>query len=245
MSSKLGKKNKLLRGDSIVYDVNNHNWVNESINRLKDNILYWGLDKDRKVIQIESSVSGEAKTTTAVNLAVALGASGKKVIVVDLDFRKPRVHRPFLIENVGGLGDYLLDKIPFEKAIKKTSYDNVYICNRGSSIQSSSFILTSEKMSDFIKHLREEFDFVLLDSPPVLMISDYIHIARLSDGVVFNVASGKTKKNQVKEAINLLKMNNINIIGAVFTFYNPDSSYRGDYYGYGKDYYNKGYGDEK
>ena len=80
MSSKLGKKNKLLRGDSIVYDVNNHNWVNESINRLKDNILYWGLDKDRKVIQIESSVSGEAKTTTAVNLAVKASEKAKSIL---------------------------------------------------------------------------------------------------------------------------------------------------------------------
>ena len=245
MSPRLRKKNRLSRGESVVYDVNNHNWINESINRLKDNILYWGLDNDKKVVQVESSISGEAKTTTTVNLAVSLGASGRKVVIVDLDFRKPRVHRPFSIENVNGLGDYLLDKIDINEAIKKTSYENVYICNRGSDIQSSSFILTSEKMNNFIKYLRERFDFVLLDSPPVLMISDYIHISRLSDGVIFNIASGRTKKNQVKEAINLLKNNNINIIGAVFTFYNPDSSYRGDYYGYGKDYYSKGYGDEK
>lgn len=235
-------KNKLSRGESVVYDVNNHNWINESINRLKDNILYWGLD-GKKVIQVESAISGEAKTTTAVNLAVSLGASNKKVCIVDLDFRKPRVHRPFMIENINGIGDFLLGKTSIEDVVKKTNYENVYICNRGSNVQSSSFILTSDKMYQFIAHLREEFDFILLDSPPVLMISDYIHIARFSDGVVFNVGYGRTKKNQVKEAIGLLKKNNINIIGAVFTFYDPDSSYQGEYYGYGKNYY--GYGDEK
>ena len=239
-------KKGLDRKESIVYDVNKHDWVNESINRLKDNLLYYSLDDSKKVIQFESSVSGEAKTTTTCNLAVALGASGKKVCIVDLDFRKPRVHRPFDLENRDGITNYLLGQIDYNTVVKKTNYENVSVVTRGDDVQSSSFILTSEKMVNFINQLRNDFDFVLLDCPPVLMISDYIHISHFSDGIIFNVAYGKTKKAQVKEAISLLKNNNIPIIGAVYTFYDPTISYANNkYYGYGydKNYYN--YGDEK
>jgi len=242
---KTNNKKSLLRSESIVYNQNNHDWINESINRLKDNLLSYSLDKSKKVIQIESSVAAESKTTTVCNLAVALGASGKKTVIVDLDFRKPRVHRPFHLENVDGITDYLLEKIDYEKVAKKTSYENVYVVNRGTDIQSTSFILTSDKMKDFIQKLRNDFDFVLLDCPPVLVISDYIHIGQFSDGVIFNVAYGKTKKAQVNDAINLIKKNNIPIIGAVFTFYDPTKSYNsGDYYGHNYKYYSYGSEDQ-
>ena len=110
--------------------------------------------------------------------------------------------------------------------------------NRGSEIQNSSIILTSDKIKNFFQELRNEFDFILIDCPPVLLISDYIHISQLSDGVLFLIAYGKTKKKQVAEAINQLRLNNVNIIGAAFTFYDPKrsnsyyeySSYK--YYGY-------------
>ena len=234
------KKETLSRSDSIYYDKGYTN-VKEAIDRLKDNILYYAIDGNKKVIQIESSVSGEAKTTTNVNLAVALGESGKKVIVVDLDFRKPRVHRAFALDNENGIADYLIDKIDMNTLIKKTEYLNVDVILRGSEVQNPTSILTSEKMNSLINTLREKYDFILLDCPPVLVISDYIHIARLSDGVVFNVAYGKTKKSQVKEAISLLRKNNIPIIGSVFSFYDPKraNSY-GDY-----QYYNYYYDDHK
>ena len=234
----VGQKDKVSRSESIFYDKGYSN-VKEAIDRLKDNVLYYAIDGAKKVIQIESSISGEAKTTTNVNLAVALGESGKKVVVVDLDFRKPRVHRAFRLDNENGIADYLIDKIDFNTLIKKTDYENVDLISRGSEVQNPTSILTSEKMQTLINLLKEKYDFILLDCPPVLMISDYIHIARLSDGVIFNVAYGKTKKSQVKEAITLLKKNNIPIIGSVFTFYDPkransygDYQYYNYYYSY-------------
>ena len=237
----LGKKHTISRSKSIFYDNETTTQVKESIDRLKDNVLYYAIDGKNKVIQFESSISGEAKTTTNVNLAVALGESGKKVVIVDLDFRKPRVHRAFKLDNENGISDYLIDKIDKTKMIKKTEYNNVYLISRGSEVQNPASVLTSNKMFNLINELREEFDFVLLDCPPVLMISDYIHISRLSDGVIFNIAYGKTKKAQVKEAIGLLRKNNISIIGTVFTFYDPkkannygDYHYYNYYYSYGE-----------
>ena len=231
-SKLLGKKDHVSRSESIFYD-KDYTAVRESIDRLKDNLLYYAIDGNKKIIQFESSMSGEAKTTTTVNLAVALGSSGKKVVVIDLDFRKPRVHRAFRLDNENGISDYLIGKIDKKLMLKQASYENVWVITRGSEVQNPTSILTSEKMSALLNELKQEFDFVLLDCPPVLMISDYIHIARLSDGVIFNVAYGKTKKAQVKEAISLLRKNNIPIIGAVFTFYDPKKANNyGEYYNY-------------
>lgn len=234
------KKPGLKRSNSIIVNEEGHNNLKEGYTRLKDNILYFNIDGNKNVIQVASSISGEGKTTTMANLSVSLHQSGKKVIVIDLDFRKPRLHRSFKVENVDGLGDYMLDKINKETLIKHSEY-GVDIINRGEEITDSSMVLTSDKLKNLISELKKEYDYVLLDTPPVLIISDYIHISRLSDGILFNVAYGKTKKNQVKAAIADLKKNNIKIIGIAFTFYNPKKDTSIGYYNnYG--YYN--YGDK-
>ena len=237
-----GKKNKISRSESIFYNKKGFGLAKEAVDRLKDNVLYWAIDGEKQVVQFESSVSGEAKTTTNANLAVALGEAGKKVVIVDLDFRKPRVHRAFKLENTNGISDYMIDKISKDSLIKETEFANVSVITRGSEVQNPTSILTSAKLENLIVQLREEFDFVLLDCPPVLLISDYIHISRLSDGVVFNIAFASTKKAQVRDSIALLRKNNIPIIGAVFTFYDPKkaNSYS-EYSNY--NYYN--YGDNK
>lgn len=231
------------RHDAIIFGVEGNESLKESYVRLKDNILYYGIDGKKKVIQIESSVGDEAKTTTLGNIAIALGLSGKKVCVIDLDFRKARLHRLFHVENSKGITDYMVGRISKEELYKKTSYENVTLINRGSEIQNTSIILTSDKMKNFFQELRKEFDFILIDCPPVLLISDYIHISQLSDGVLFLIAYGKTKKKQVAEAVNQLRLNNVDIMGAVFTFYDPKKS--NSYYEYSSyKYYGYKYKDE-
>lgn len=231
------------RSDAIIFGVEGNESLKESYIRLKDNILYYGIDGKKKVIQIESSIGDEAKTTTIANVAVALGLSGKKVCVIDLDFRKARLHRIFRGENINGITDYMVGRVTKEELYKKTSYENVTLVNRGSEIQNASIILTSDKMKHFFEELRNEFDFILIDCPPVLLISDYIHISQLSDGVLFLVAYGKTKKKQVTEAINQLRLNQVEIIGVAFTFYDPKKS--NSYYEYSSyKYYGYKYKDE-
>ena len=238
----LGKKEKMSRSESIFYNKEGNHLAKESVDRLKDNLLYWAIDGKNKVVQFESSIAGEAKTTTNANLAVSLGESGKKVVVLDLDFRKPRVHRAFNLDVLDGISDYMIDKISYQQLVKPTEYTNVSVITRGSEVQNPTSILTSEKLAILMARLREEFDFILIDCPPVLLISDYIHISRLADGVAFNVAFAKTKKVQVKEALALLKKNNIPLIGVVFTFYDPmkDSNYNNyKFYSYYNSYIEK------
>lgn len=238
----LQRKRKLHRSEAIVMDRPGNSLIKEAYTRLKDNILYYTVDGDKKVIQMESTIQGESKTTTVCNLAVCLGQSGKKVCLVDFDFRKPRVHRVFEEENANGMVDYMVGKCDKSQLIKTTKYENVSIINRGSEITNPSVIFTSNKMKELFDELREQFDIILVDCPPVLLISDYIHIARLTDGVLFVIAYGKTKKKQVADAISQLRKNNIDIIGAAFTFYDPKKSNSYAEYSY-YNYY--GYGDKK
>ena len=132
------KKKKLHRSEAIIFDKPGNHACKEAYTRLKDNILYYCVDGSKKVIQIESSVAGESKTTTVANLAVSLGSAEKKVCVVDLDFRKPRIHRLFHIENKNGMSDFMIDKCTKEELIKQTEYKNVSIINRGGEINTQS-----------------------------------------------------------------------------------------------------------
>jgi len=239
-------KKKIDREDAIVV-TNSLSTANECYNALKDNLLMTDI-ANNKVLQIESCVASEGKTTLACNLAVSLSFNNYKVLVVDLDFRKPRVNKLFEVPNENGLVDYVSGKIEYDALIKKTSYKGVDVITRGSKIYNPSFLLSSEKFINLIKSLREEYDIVLLDSPPVLQISDYTHISKVSDGVLFVVCHRQTRRSELIEATELLEKANIKVIGAVLTRVDtkdPYSYYYGSYkkygYRYGR-YYGQYYG---
>ena len=216
---------------------------NESYNRLRDNILYLNADWNNKFIQVESAMSGEGKTTTICNLAVSLGLTNKKVVVVDLDFKRPKVHRLFNLSKEIGIAEYILNDEKLEKIVKKTEYKNVEVITRGAEIYNSSLVLISDKFKAFIKELREKYDYVLLDCAPVLLVSDYIHISKVSDGVLFAVAYSQTSKAHVAEAIKELEKNDAKIFGSVFTMYDKKKA---GYYQLGKyNYYSYSYTDDE
>ena len=204
--------------------------------RLKDNLLYINSDGNHKVIQMESAMQHEGKTSVAANLGVSLGLTEKKVIIVDLDFRRPRLHRLFGMAKEGGIAEYVMGEIDKAALIKHTQYKNVDIITRGAEIFNPALVLVSEKFKDLIAELRKEYDFVLLDCAPVLQVSDYIHISKVSDGAIFLVAYAKTTRGQVAEAIQELRKNNVQVLGSAFTMYDRK---RGIHYGYG--YYGKYY----
>ena len=212
--------------------------VNECYNTLKDNLLFMTDIENNKVIQIESAVSGEGKTTLTCNLAVSLSFNNKKVLVVDLDFRKPRINKVMEVVSENGLVDYISEKVTLEQIIKPTKYQGVDVITRGSSVYNPSFLLTSEKFKALMQKLRGMYDVILLDAPPILQISDYTHISKVSDGVLFVVTYRQTKKSELTEAADLLKKANIKVIGSVLTRVDnkdPYSYYYGSYrsrYGY-------------
>lgn len=232
------KNNNLEAGKIVVGDSKvGHR---EGYSRLKDNVLYMNADGNNKVIQTVSAIQGEGKTTVTCNLAVSLGQTNKKVVVVDLDFHRPRTHRLLKTEKENGIAEFILGSLEKKDIIKKTEFENVDLITRGAEIYNSSLVFISDKFKNLIAELREEYDYVLLDSPPVLQFSDYIHIAKVADGVLFLVAYASTTKSQVSSAVKELKTNGANILGTVFTMYDKKKDKNYDGVGYYK-YYNKYY----
>ena len=243
MSSERGrvglfKRKKVAREEGIVVTRGGDSSIDESYNRLKDNLIYYSDGGKHKVIQIESAIMGEGKTTLVSNLAVSLAFNDKKVAIVDVDFRRARLHRAFKIECENGISDYLSGEKNLEQVIKHTEY-GVDMITRGGSVPNSSLVLTSEKFKGMIEELAKNYDFVLLDCPPVLLISDYINIARYSDGILFVSSYGYTKKSEISEAVALLRKTGKEIIGAAMTFANSPSEKYGYYSHYG--YHGYGY----
>lgn len=240
IKDKISRRNKKLKKeDKIIIKENVISNKIEGYNRLKDNLLYLNADGKNKVIQIESSISHEGKTTVACNLAVSLGLTDKKVIVVDLDFRRPRVQHRFDTSIDTGIAEYMLGSKEKADIIKKTAYKNVDIITRGDKIYNPSAVLVSEKFKTLIASLRDEYDYVLLDCAPVLQVSEYIHILQVSDGVIFVAAYGMTTKAQVAEAVKELRKNGANILGTVMSMYDPKAGKsNGGYYQNAYGYYN-------
>lgn len=242
--SLLKKKNDGgLLHERIIVSEGGSKYGSHGYTRLRDNIIYINSDGSKKVIQVESAIAKEGKTSVCANLAVSLGLTNKKVCIVDLDFRRPRSHRVFKLPKENGIAEYMIGNLDKNDIIKHTSYKNVDIVTRGAEIYNPALILVSERFKHLIAHLRENYDFVLLDCAPVLQVSDYIHISKVSDGVLFIVAYARTSKAQVSDAVRELRKNNVPFLGSLFTMYDrkKDSHYGYGYY-YGK-YYDSAYGD--
>ena len=208
----------------------------EPYNRLIANVKYSNVDNPYKVISFTSSIMDELKTTVASNFAFTLAHNEKTVIVVDLDTRKPRVHKMFNVTKENGIVEYLDGSIKFEEMVKKTD-KGVDVITVGKNVVNPVTLLESEKLKNLIKELREKYDYVIIDTPPLMACNDSAIIAGIVDGVVFNVAINQGKKKEIRASINQLQDANANIIGINIT--KASIKDRGGYYYY----YYENYGD--
>ena len=188
----------------------------EPYNRILSNIKLSNVDTPYKVVMITSTDQGELKTTISTNLAYTARNNGKKVCVVDLDIRKPKVDKIFGVQKEVGLAEYLLDDTDLDSIIKKTE-SGVDVITSGKKIDNPIVVLESEKLKNLITILKEKYDYVIIDTPPLLACSDAEQIAKICDGVIFNIAINQAKKKDVKDSINSLASHNINVIGVNIT----------------------------
>src|SRR5690606_1180835 len=214
---KLFQKERLADYSYIVSKEQPMSYVAEAFQKALVNLEYVNVDGNLKVIQFTSSLAGAGKTTFVSNLSFLIGKKGKKVVLVDLDLRKPKINRIFKAPNEGGVTDYLAGKIEYKDLIKYSEELHTYYIVAGEKTTAVVNVLEAQKLKDLIAKLRTDFDYVILDSPPVIAVSDALYITRLADGVIFVVAQNEAKKAVINEAINTLRQNNVNIIGSVFT----------------------------
>lgn len=218
--------------DYIITKQDPLSFVTESFQKVIINLEYANVDNNLKVIQFTSTLPSEGKSTFVSNLSYLLGQRGKKVIVIDLDLRKPKFNRVVNAPNKNGLTDYLSGKITLETAINSSKELGIDFITAGEKTSAIVNVLEAKKLKDLIETLKEQYDYVLLDTPPVIAVSDALYISKLADGVIFIVAQGRAKKTMVKEAISNLKDHGVNILGLVLTQVDLKSGL----YGYGQDY---------
>ena len=188
--------------------------VAESYRTLRTNIQYSSFDKEYRIIVVTSAEPGEGKTTTAGNLALCMSQEDKKVILIDCDLRKPRLHKSFKISNSVGLSDVIIGKEDLIIAIHKYN-ENLVVLTSGKIPPNPAEMLSSKSMGELLDTLKDSFDYIILDTPPVLAVTDSQILSTKADGTILVVRAEKTKKDSVKNSINLLKQVNANIIGTV------------------------------
>lgn len=210
------KKDKHKSNYEVTVATNPESSYAESFRKIPIDLKFAYVDKEPRIIQITSSLAGEHKTTTAANLAAVYVELGYKVIVVDCDLRRPKFHRIANVLNDDGLTNYLIDKISFQDLIKKSIY-NFDVITAGESVPFPHVALRSEKFKALIEQLRNEYDYIIIDTPPTLLVTDSLIISEVVDTTLFVINQRNTKKSDVKEAIQLLKESNANLSGIILS----------------------------
>jgi len=196
-------------------------------------------EKALKTIQITSAEPQAGKTITVSNLGIALSHQGSKVLLVDCDLRRPQLHKIFNLDRDTGLCEYLLDGEKAEPVIKDTEIDNLKVITSGKIPHNPSEIISSERIGEFIQDLKNKFDFIIFDSPPILNLADSVILADKVDAYIQVVRSGKAfipLAVRMKEQLEKAKAKNLGVI------LNDLDMYNGDYYYY--KYYHSYYSEE-
>lgn len=204
----------------------------EAYRSLKTNIQYSSFDKEYKTIVITSSNPGEGKSTTSGNLALTLAEGESRVLLVDCDMRKPSMHKNFRVTNTYGIADILLQR----KKVMDVAHmynKNLSIITAGKVPPNPAEMLGSKAMSAFLEEMKEHFDYIILDTPPVQAVADAQILSTKVDGTIIVVRAGVTKKDDVYDTVNTLKKVNANIIGTVL--HAVDNSKNKYYYYYGEE----------
>ena len=220
------KKNKT---DSAVILEDRHSVEAEAFRSLVTNLGYIDSDGLPKVLHITSASPSEGKSNTAINAAMVIAESKKTVLLIDADLRKPKVDKYLKTTHKNGLTDYLVGKASITDVISSTTISGFDLIAAGAPAPSPSQLLSDDKMLSLLEHVIDDYDHIIIDSPPVLGLADALILANRSNATLFVVASNETKKAHISDAIKRLHLGYANIIGFVLT---KAKSSAKDYYSY-------------
>ncbi len=220
------KKNK-----NVAINITNQDKLNtrfdyiEVYRHIRTNIEYSILDKEIKAISITSTQKGEAKTTTAMNLAFIFAAKYEKVLLIDADLRQQMLHQYMNISNKAGLTNALLDyqktktfHMDYIQKLTDSSFaGTLSVLSAGINVPNPSEVLGSQLFKDYIKVLKDNYDFIIIDCAPVGSISDAIPVGNAVDGTIFVISAQDTNRKDAAACVSLLKRNNVNVLGSILT----------------------------
>lgn len=234
-----GKKTKMrLSADSPFS-------IKETYNSIRTKLMFTGKGESCPTFVVTSSLAGDGKTTTAVSLAVSIASAEQRVLLIDADMRKPSIHRYFNMEYSDGLSEFLAG-LTDQPNLRYAEADGVTVLTAGQIPPNPAELLGSKQFDVLLEKMRERFDYIIIDTPPVNIVTDATVFASSITGYVFVVQSGKNQRRDLQDAIRQIEEMNGNVVGLVLN--DPENkaerhySYRyNKYYRYGKyKYYGEG-----
>lgn len=204
----------------------------ESFRALRTRVQFSRPDKENlKTILITSPAPQEGKTTVALNLAGSFAQANKRTLLIDADLRKPRLHHIFDKDKKPGLVDYLVGLVKLDDVIVKTGFNNLDLLTSGTVPPNPAEMLDSQQMENMLNELRLKYDYIIIDSPPIVAVTDAEILARKVDGTILVCSSELTEVNMFERAVDLLRNDNSTLIGTVLNNFSTKAGY-GSYYKY-------------
>ncbi len=196
--------------------------VSEAYKTLRTNILFSSGSDGCKKYVVTSAIPGEGKTTTAINLAISFAQTEKKVIIIDADMRKPKLHKYFELENKVGLSNVLSGVFDDKNKdfVQKTNVENLYLISSGHIPPNPIELLASEKMEELINKLSEDCDFVIIDTPPVNIVSDALVLSKNVTGYIMVTRSNYTEYSALDAAMAKFELASVKPLGVVLNDFN-------------------------
>ena len=205
--------------------------VSEAYRSLRTALLLSSAEQLRAVA-LTSAQSGEGKTATAANLAVVMAQLGRQVLLIDADLRKPRLHRVFNLSNREGLVHCLAGGEPVEKLTQATSVPGLFVLPSGTIPPNPSELLASDRMRELLVAAQRRFDLVIVDTPPLLAVTDASVVGTMVDGTIFCLHAGRVLREEAQASCDRLRQGGVRVLGTVLNRYQPGKAGEGKHYYY-------------
>lgn len=208
-------RTKHLNDMGLISSINPNSHIVETFRTIRNGIRYASLDKPLKTIAITSSIESEGKSSLASNISIAFRSEGRRVILVDMDFRKASVHHFFNVSNRSGVTDVLAGGMQLGKAIVHSSVEGLDLLTSGPAPLDPGRMIDSPELRNVISTLHNSYDLVIIDTPPIMHVNDAIVIGRQTDGMLYVIESGKATFSMIEYGLSLIEKGGINVIGFV------------------------------
>lgn len=220
-----------MEGLNLIAHNDLKNPATEAYRVIRTSIQFAQAGKELKTLAVTSCTPNEGKSMTIANLAVVLTQAGKSVLLLDCDMRNPTVHKNFNLSNKVGLSSCISMGTALSDAVQKTSIEGLYALTGGVIPPNPSELLGSEQMKNVLQRAKEQYDYVLIDTPPVMPVTDALIVSRFVDGMILVIASAEVKVEMARDVKKQLQHAGANILGVVL------NKVRSEHHGYGYGYY--------
>lgn len=230
----LTKSNKTLKESDaprLIVSEEPKSVISEQFRTIRMNLKFSLVDKELRTLVVTSATPSSGKSTISVNLAATIASEDKKVLLVDADLRKPKVHKIFKVRNHSGLTSLLTNKYAkLESMVHQTSIKDLSFMTSGAIPPNPSELLGSNRMAELLEEMKSSYDLIIFDTPPVLAVTDSQVLASETDGVILVIPKGQVKADEVISAKEALETVKSNILGAVMNRVDPSKDRYNYYY---------------